>query len=528
MITSHEVQSERPVLWYAFAPPPGVFHENLRKRGVDMVRIGLPGLRKSHRFSINLLLVALIVVGIHFYADKLALGLPVAALCLLASAYFYVRTPPGAWDLAIAPATLTLTGGSSSSMTHVVGFADIESIAVREPNGAHGGAVVMTTSTGQVVFANDHPLETLNWLKNALVMEIAGLTWRPLHGVSRNRSRTKSTNVVNPVLLKPDLAVRLISIYQALAPDVLEQLKVAVEAKDAVGIRQYAHWLKSASANIGARHLSELCQLMQIYGAEKNLSRTDVLLKEIARKNADVLQGLKEIRDTAAISIAEATPPTSPVAPSGQLPDERSSRDTAASADPLPVRRMQARVLVVDDSAVSREIADEFLSGMVETINFAKDGNEALQLWESREFDIILMDCEMEGMDGYECASKLRQKERWRGGMRVPIIALTAHALQGDRARCLAAGMDDYLSKPYTPEDLQEKLEKWLSDDAVGVSGTALAVTAARSEEVIETLEFVEEPTSPRRKRSMLNKPTAPTSKPSILAKLRSRASIAA
>jgi CheY-like chemotaxis protein len=76
-------------------------------------------------------------------------------------------------------------------------------------------------------------------------------------------------------------------------------------------------------------------------------------------------------------------------------------------------------------------------------------------------FDLVLMDCQMPEMDGFEATRALRELEVKRGGPRIPIIALTAQALEGDRERCLDAGMDDYLAKPFKPDQLGKVLQAW-------------------------------------------------------------------
>jgi CheY-like chemotaxis protein/HPt (histidine-containing phosphotransfer) domain-containing protein len=81
------------------------------------------------------------------------------------------------------------------------------------------------------------------------------------------------------------------------------------------------------------------------------------------------------------------------------------------------------------------------------TVAVARDGREAVARWESESFDVVLMDVQMPQLDGFEATRAIREAERERGG-HVPIVALTAHAMKGDRQRCLAAGMDDYVSKP--------------------------------------------------------------------------------
>ena len=474
--------AENVTHWYAWAPPSGVQVDNMRKRGVDVLRIRLPGSSKSRRLAWELAGLAVLLALTGVLLEKPFLGLTAATVSLLAALVAVRNTRRGSWDISIASNVITILERGEPRPSRC-SFVDVESISLREPGKGIPASLVITAHNEQVAFGHGHSIERLNWLKSTLIMEVAGLTWKPLHGVDRTRTRSKSETVNNPVLLKPDLAMRLIGIYQALAPVVLDDLRDAVAAKDPVAIRQHAHWLKSASANIGARHLSELCQLMQIYGAQNELTRTDILCKEIERKNTEIMKWLVDIRETAASSIAEAVKDQAreeirPQAATG-LADAADATTAAAASMPAAQAAphspaIEAKVLVVDDSAVSREIASEYLSDMVTSVVFANDGAAAVELFDATKFDLILMDCEMYGMDGFECTRRLRQKERLRPGERTPIIALTAHALQGDRTRCMAAGMDDYLSKPYAPEDLLDKIETWLAKRE-----TELELTAA-------------------------------------------------
>jgi two-component system, sensor histidine kinase and response regulator len=92
----------------------------------------------------------------------------------------------------------------------------------------------------------------------------------------------------------------------------------------------------------------------------------------------------------------------------------------------------------------------------------AQNGREALEMLKKQNFDIVLMDIQMPEMDGFEATKRIREKEQ-ASGTHQPIIALTAHAMKGDRERCLASGMDDYLNKPIRPDELDEILERYLA-----------------------------------------------------------------
>jgi PAS domain S-box-containing protein len=125
------------------------------------------------------------------------------------------------------------------------------------------------------------------------------------------------------------------------------------------------------------------------------------------------------------------------------------------------LRRFPGRsALLVEDNRVSRTVGAAFLRKLGFEVHLAGNGEEALSAAAAQRFDVILMDCQMPRMDGFEATSRLRQREA--GGPRSLIIALTAHAMEGDRAQCLAAGMDDYLSKPVNIETMCTVLERWL------------------------------------------------------------------
>ena len=131
-----------------------------------------------------------------------------------------------------------------------------------------------------------------------------------------------------------------------------------------------------------------------------------------------------------------------------------------------PAFSSSIRLLLVEDNIVNQKVAVSMLKkvGLPEP-DIAIDGKEAVSMSQSKEYDLILMDCQMPGMSGYEATGLIRKRERSHHQPRIPIIAMTANAMQGDREKCLAAGMDDYLSKPIKSETLRDMLTQWLLYD---------------------------------------------------------------
>lgn len=129
--------------------------------------------------------------------------------------------------------------------------------------------------------------------------------------------------------------------------------------------------------------------------------------------------------------------------------------------DGLPPVPAGAHVLLVEDNAVNQMVAQAMLDSLGCVVQVAADGMQALAALAAEKFDLVLMDCQMPNMDGFEAVRRLREMEQGSGG-RIPVIALTANALTGDRERCLAAGMDDHLGKPIVRAQLQRCLGTWL------------------------------------------------------------------
>jgi CheY-like chemotaxis protein len=115
------------------------------------------------------------------------------------------------------------------------------------------------------------------------------------------------------------------------------------------------------------------------------------------------------------------------------------------------------RILLAEDSLVNQKLAIGLLEKHGHSVVVANNGKETIAALASHQFDVVLMDVEMPGMDGLEATAVIRLKEK-QTGEHIPIIAMTAHALQGDRERCLEAGMDDYLAKPIRARQLFETM----------------------------------------------------------------------
>jgi signal transduction histidine kinase/ActR/RegA family two-component response regulator len=134
----------------------------------------------------------------------------------------------------------------------------------------------------------------------------------------------------------------------------------------------------------------------------------------------------------------------------------------AAAASAAPKRAMlSGRVLVAEDNPVNQRLVKAMLTRLGVDADSANNGAEAVAMLGTARYDAVLMDCQMPIMDGYQATREIRRSQS-AGTRHVPIIALTANVMEGDQKKCLDAGMDDYLSKPYTLHDLQKTLARWL------------------------------------------------------------------
>jgi CheY-like chemotaxis protein len=123
------------------------------------------------------------------------------------------------------------------------------------------------------------------------------------------------------------------------------------------------------------------------------------------------------------------------------------------------------RILLAEDNLVNQKVAIRTLERLGYRVDAVGDGRAAIEAWESGRYDLILMDCQMPELDGYEATREIRRLEGGRS--RIPVVALTAHAMKGADEECAAAGMDGYLTKPIDRAQLASCLQKFLPTDEV-------------------------------------------------------------
>jgi CheY-like chemotaxis protein len=175
-------------------------------------------------------------------------------------------------------------------------------------------------------------------------------------------------------------------------------------------------------------------------------------------------------RRLAAQDLAAAATLMKPVTPSTlldtclaalQLPREQGLRGQRRD-DVLQQQRASvagARILLVEDNPINQELACDLLGRAGVVLATADNGQQALEQLERGDYDLVLMDCQMPVMDGYVATGLLRQQPRWRD---LPVIAMTANAMVGDREKVLAAGMNDHIAKPIKVDELFATLSRWI------------------------------------------------------------------
>jgi PAS domain S-box-containing protein len=234
--------------------------------------------------------------------------------------------------------------------------------------------------------------------------------------------------------------------------------------------------LRSAQASADPYHIALLDYHMPVMNGEQmaTLIKADAALEDlllIMLSSVDALSGkshtglfagylVKPVRQSqlhdllATAWAAKSARQQAPTASPSVIPPKPCSTRTPSK----PIER-HARVLVVDDNAVNQTVARMMLERLGCRVEVAGNGQEAVEMVELLPFDVIFMDCEMPVLDGFAATAEIRRREA--GRRHANIVAMTARAIQGDRERCLQAGMDDYISKPVRSEALERVLDRW-------------------------------------------------------------------
>lgn len=152
-----------------------------------------------------------------------------------------------------------------------------------------------------------------------------------------------------------------------------------------------------------------------------------------------------------------------------QSDDQVNKTQAVRHKDPDHAHFFKSKILVVEDNLINQQVARAILKKSGCEVDLAIDGFEALKAVAQKNYDLIFMDCQMPGLDGYAATEEIRRRENHDSNQRTPIIALTANALRGDREKCLQAGMDGYLSKPFSQAQITEVLGEWLQPAAIEI-----------------------------------------------------------
>jgi signal transduction histidine kinase/CheY-like chemotaxis protein len=193
----------------------------------------------------------------------------------------------------------------------------------------------------------------------------------------------------------------------------------------------------------------------------------------------------------------------------GGLPVAADTEAAAAQAEPEPDRPM--RVLLVEDNPVNLMVGQRLLSVLGTHCDSATNGEAALLRMSASRYDLVLMDCQMPVMDGYTATRRWREHEAATGARRLPIVAMTANAMAGDRQKCLDAGMDDYLAKPVTRGELERCLYHWhqiSAQQAAAHSAAAAAPAPAAAEPPATAAPVAEAAPAPAAAPAVASRPT--------------------
>jgi CheY-like chemotaxis protein len=400
--------------------PEGLQFENLRRRGIDVVRIRWASGNRRRWFR--------------FFGFRRRRAVSADSVTLtFVDSQVHIQGPSGA-------------GGNRELR---IPMADITDVSIAA-GGEGRTSVVVAHKGGSFALGEGLNDECRTWLRDRIVMETAGLTWKPLYNVGKRSTRQTSRPEDDKYRLWSSSQNRLIDLFLSQAVSKCEEMRAALSSGDHKAARSGAHWMKSSSAAIGAAQLSELCQRLEIDLDAKDAIRIANIAPHVFAEFEKVEASLKGALDTADNDLSS---PALVVKP----PVETQGCEVESLSG--------LSVLIVEDSRVNQEIARDCLERAGASVETVDDALSAIRKHELGSFDLILMDCQMSGMDGFAATRAIRESDRCMGRRPIPIIALTANALRDDRALCLAAGMNEYLSKPFIDADLIKAVSEWSRRD---------------------------------------------------------------
>ncbi len=211
--------------------------------------------------------------------------------------------------------------------------------------------------------------------------------------------------------------------------------------------------------------------------ADPRLADTALILMSSTARRVDV-ESAKEVGFSAALSkpikATHLRTVLEQLVGHGPQPIADPDKMGASSPGSEPVRR-KTRVLLAEDNVTNQKVAVKVLEKMGHRVDAVANGAEAIRALRSIPYDVVLMDVQMPEMDGLEATRHIREGRAGQHNARIPVVAMTAHALKGDRERCLDAGMDDYVSKPIDPEELRKAVGRWSPAESAGRAEAARA-----------------------------------------------------
>jgi CheY-like chemotaxis protein len=180
----------------------------------------------------------------------------------------------------------------------------------------------------------------------------------------------------------------------------------------------------------------------------------------------------------------------------GVVENARTTEDEPTGTFAQLARIKDARILLVEDNELNQEVATELLREAGFAVDLAENGQIALDKIRAADYDLVLMDMQMPIMDGVTATQEIRKEERFKN---LPVVAMTANAMQGDRSRCIAAGMNDHVAKPIEPEDLWKALLKWIKPLHPAAATTKPMQQAGQDAELPSGIEGLDTDTGLRR-----------------------------